>query len=293
MPLTPELFRALGALCDTPDPAHARLAGTLGLPGRPDAADHTELFVLQLVPYASAYLSPDGMLGGEAADRVAGFWRALSLAPPTEPDHLAALLGLYAAIADRELAEPDATRAWPWRHARRALLWEHLLTWLPPYLTAAADTAAPFYAAWARLLDEVLTAEAATLPAPPVRPLHLRDRPDPPRPDAGLDAFVRGVLAPGRSGLLLTRADLARGAEETGLGLRVGDRAFVLRSMISQDTAPTIRWLATHAARWARRHRAAEPVLGDVARVWAGRAEATERELRNAQRTVMEMAHAH
>lgn len=292
MPLMPELFRALGVLCEAPDPAHARLGRTLGLPGRPDAADHTELFVLQLVPYASVYLSPDGMLGGEAADRVAGFWRALRLPPPPEPDHLAALLGLYAAVADHELAEPDAPRALPWRHARRALLWEHLLTWLPPYLAAAADSAAPFYAAWARLLGEVLTAEATALPAPPVRPLHLRERPHPPGLHDGLDAFVRGLLAAGSSGLLLTRADLARSAGETGLGLRVGDRALALRSMISQDPAPTMQWLAAHAGRWARRHRAAEPVLGDVARIWAGRAEATELELRNARRTAMEVAHA-
>jgi hypothetical protein len=50
MPLTPDLFRALGALCEAPDPAHVRLAAALGLPGRPDPAEYTDLFVLQLVP---------------------------------------------------------------------------------------------------------------------------------------------------------------------------------------------------------------------------------------------------
>ena len=44
------------------------------------------------------------MLGGEARDRIAGFWRALGLVPPPEPDHLAVMLGLYA-------GQPGA-RAW-------------------------------------------------------------------------------------------------------------------------------------------------------------------------------------
>jgi TorA maturation chaperone TorD len=291
MPLTPDLFRALGALCEAPDPAHARLADALGLPGRPDPADHTELFVLQLVPYASVYLSPDGMLGGETADRVAGFWRALHLTPPPEPDHLAALLGLYATIAEQELAEPDPARAILWHQARRALLWEHLLTWVPPYTAAAADTAAPLYAGWARLLGDALRAEASALSGPSTTALHLRDRPAPLDTDGGLEPLVRGLLAPARSGLILTRADLARGAHGTGVPPRLGERAFVLRSMVSQDPAATLGWLVAEADRWAERHRAAEPVLGGVARAWRTRAEATRAALTHAQRTATEVAH--
>jgi sulfite exporter TauE/SafE len=39
------------------------------------------------------------MLGGAARERVAGFWRAVGLVPPPEPDHLAALLGLAAGVS--------------------------------------------------------------------------------------------------------------------------------------------------------------------------------------------------
>jgi TorA maturation chaperone TorD len=182
MPLAADLFRALGALCETPHPAHARLAAALGLTGGPDAADHTDLFVLQLVPYASAYLSPEGMLGGETADRVAGFWRALRLSPPGEPDHLAALLGLYASLADHERDEREPARVLMWRQARTALLWEHLLTWIPAYTAATMRVAGPFLASWARLLGAVLHAEAQALPAPPANALHLRDRTGPAGP---------------------------------------------------------------------------------------------------------------
>jgi TorA maturation chaperone TorD len=75
------------------------------------------------------------MLGGETADRIAGFWRALHLTPPPEPDHLAGLLGLYATLTEQAHGDPDPARAALWHQARRALLWEHLLTWLPTYRT--------------------------------------------------------------------------------------------------------------------------------------------------------------
>ena len=56
--------------------------------------------MLNCPPYASVYLGPDGALGGEGADRAAGFWRASGLTPPAEPDHLTALLALYASLGE-------------------------------------------------------------------------------------------------------------------------------------------------------------------------------------------------
>jgi TorA maturation chaperone TorD len=286
MPASPEVFRALGALCEPPDPAHAGLAAALGLPPPTDAATFTEVFVFQLVPYAAPYLSPEGMLGGEAGDRVAGFWRALQLTPPAEPDHLAALLSLYAALGERESAEVRPGAAGAWREARRALLWEHLLTWVPAYTRAmTALSSAGFHAAWAELLREALLEEACTLTPPPTRPLHLRDVPALPdaRPDmepgAGPDGLVRALLAPVRSGLLITRSDLAAAAAATGLGARVGGRAFTLHALIDSDRAATFGWLAQRAAWWAERHRADVPYLPGIAPHWLGRAQASLRML--------------
>ncbi len=272
MTASPEVFRALGALCERPDPAHAGLAAALGLPAPPGADAFTEVFVFQLIPYAAAYLSPDGMLGGEAADRVAGFWRALRLAQPAEPDHLAALLGLYAALGEREQSGHPASRA-AYRDARRALLWEHLLTWVPTYAQAMTSLPSGFHAAWARLLRDALLDEARALDPPPSQPLHLRDVPQ--LPDTGSDAFIRGLLAPVRSGLLITRHDLAGAAGALGLAARAGGRAFVLRALISQDREATFGWLAGRAKWWAERHRAGDPPLRGVARHWLGRAQAS------------------
>src|SRR4029453_9462546 len=106
-----ELFRALAVLVEPPDrPGAARVAEALGLGGAPEASAYTELFVFQLYPYASVYLGAEGMLGGEARDRVAGFWRALSLVPPAEADHLALMLALYARLCELATAETEALK---------------------------------------------------------------------------------------------------------------------------------------------------------------------------------------
>ena len=107
-----ELLRALGAVADSPAVARA-VAGPLGLAPLTDA-EHTDVFVLNCPPYASVYLGPDGALGGEGTDRAAGFWRAIAVSPPAEPDHLTALLALYASLGEAAAeARRPATRQAP------------------------------------------------------------------------------------------------------------------------------------------------------------------------------------
>lgn len=259
-----ELFRALGALAEPPTPGPDTVARALGLDRTPSAAEYTELFQLNLYPYASVYLGAEGMLGGEARDRVAGFWRALGLTPPAEPDHLAALLGLYGAVAESE-APGDV---------RRALLWEHLLPWLPAWLAKAREIAPDVYVAWAELVEAALLAEAERLPAGGLVPLHLREEAAlaDPRTE-GLGPFVTSLLASARSGLVLVRADLARAGRELGLGLRLGERRFVLEALLGQDAPACLHWLAREAARWTDRHRRMPEAFAPVAGIWAARAD--------------------
>jgi TorA maturation chaperone TorD len=241
-----ELFRALGALCEAPTEATARLAASLALPGEPRADEYTDVFLFQLYPYAAVYLGGEGKLGGEACDRVAGFWRALGLTPPAEPDHLAALLGLYAALAER-----GAPTAW-----RRALLWEHLLSWTPPFLAKLDGVAPAFYRQWGVLLDEALNAEASALGPLPAQPLAHRHAPalEPPN-EIGGAAFLDQLLAPVRTGFVLVRDDLAAAGCGLGLGLRIAERRYVLQALFAQDAEGILRWLAGYARWWASRHR--------------------------------------
>ena len=271
-----EIFRALAVLVEHPEEDVARVAESLEMGPTPDASEYTELFTFQLYPYASVYLGAEGMLGGEARDRVAGFWRALGQVPPAEPDHLALMLALYARLIELEESEGDWLRRQSWHRARKAFLWEHLLSWLPVYLDKVADLAPPFYRQWGEVLSEALSTEAVALGKQELLPLQLREAPGLVDPRNGeVEEFLQSVLSPVRSGMILVRSDLGRAAQRLGLGLRLGERKFILRSLLSQDAERTLDWLACEAASWTERHRMRAEMLGAVATAWEEKARAT------------------
>ncbi|HEX3762737.1 MAG TPA: molecular chaperone TorD family protein [Kofleriaceae bacterium] len=240
-----EALRALGVLAEPPCSEHAAIAAALELPPPPSADEHMAVLGFQLPPYASIYLGAEGMLGGEARDRIAGFWRALGGQPPREPDHLSVLC---AALAELAGADPRI------RTARAALYWEHVASWMPPYLAALRRIGSPFHAAWAATLDAVFAAEAEVIGPPSALPLALRAVAAPEGPPADLDALLGAVLAPVRIGMVITRDDLARCAAVLGFGLRAGERRFALRSLLGQDAGEVLGWLAGEARRQADAH---------------------------------------
>jgi TorA maturation chaperone TorD len=274
-----ELLRALGALAEDCGPAQQRIAAGLGL-GELDAAEYTELFSFALYPYASVYLGAEGMLGGEARDRVAGFWRALGLVPPEEPDHLATMLALYAQLVERAAAEEDELRRAAIERARAAFFWEHLASWLPVYLSKARTLARGAYLHWADLLARALENEAhaledeaQALAQPGTLPLHLREAP-PFEDDESEreDAFVASLLAPVRTGFILIRADLRRISGSMGIALRQGERRYALGALLAQDRTAVMFELARTAREAAGAHAALPAVWGEIALFWKERA---------------------
>lgn len=283
-----ELFRALGALLEPPEAGwtadRLRLVQLLDLAEEddplPSSEAYTDLFLFQLYPYASVYLGPEGMLGGEARDRIGGFLRALGAKPPQEPDHLAFLLAAYADLGsqgDRSDESPESNHPKLVR-ARKAFLWEHLLSWLPAWLHVLRRLQPPgFFHRWADLLDESLRREAVVLGMPDELPLHLREAPAQEASKAA-DQFVGSLLAPARSGLVLVRDDLRRAADTLGLGLRAGERRYVVEHLLGQDPYAVLSWMADEADSWAA-HWAEQSWLGDVGRWWRDRANGTKRAL--------------
>lgn len=266
-----ELFRALGSLIEPPSREHGRIAEVLGLPAPPDPSVHGAVVAFQRYPYASVYLGHEGMMGGVARDRVAGFRRALGLESGPEDDHLASLLALLAALDTWRLDEPDQAGRALLGEARVTLVWEHMVSWLGPYLASFEKCGDAFYEAWAVLLAEALDEVAGRLVVPRYLPAALRGAPGLADPRSeGADAFMAGLLAPLRTGAIVLRDDLVRLADEVGLACRAGERRYVLRFFFAQDPAATLRWLASHARRWSVRvaGRGPEP----VARWWAARA---------------------
>jgi hypothetical protein len=259
-----ELLRALGAFAD--GPADARTAAAaLGL-APPSAAEHTDAFVLNCPPYAAVYLGPDGALGGEGADRAAGFWRAIGITPPAEPDHLTALLSLYASLRDAAGEARRPATASALARSAAALFHEHLWPWLPAYLDAVGDLAIPAVDGWAALTRRVLAAERAAWPTPSSLPLALRSAPGQAGPGGRLSDLTAALTTPACSGIILTRRRLAGGAGEAHVGHRIGERRFALRAMLDQDPAATLGWLGQEAARWQRRHAGRAP--GDAVGGW-------------------------
>lgn len=295
-----ELLRALGAVAGSPPPLCHPAAAGLGLP-EPTPAEHTGVFVLSAPPHAAIYLGAEGKLGGEALDRIAGFWRVLQLTAPPDADHLGALLLLYAELGDAEAAARSDQARERLRHAREALLWEHLWSWAPGYLTAVSRLAAPSLSRWARLTVRALGREARQAAAPAALPLALRAAPDQlpgiggaaaraVREDVAGDGggLVTALLAPVRSGVVLTRQDLRDAAAAAGVGYRLGERRYTLQAMLSQNAAATLGWLGDFASQWSDWHTGQQPIDGpDPRRWWAGRAQRTAMTLTELQRQLV------
>jgi hypothetical protein len=273
--VSPELLRALGSVVTSPPPYGQPVIDSLGLPA-PTAAEHTQVFVLTAPPHAAIYLGQEGALGGEGLDRVAGFWRALGLQPPQDADHLGLLLMLYAELREAETGARSATTRDRVRHARQVLLFEHLWSWAPGYLTAVARLGTPSLAAWGRLTLAALGREAYRTAGPPTLPLALRTaRAVPGRPESRAQ-LLDALVAPARSGVLLTHQDLRKAAATAGLGYRVGERRYALAAMLDQDAGATLGWLAHRARRWAALHAGQQPIGGrDPRHWWARRAART------------------
>lgn len=272
-----ELFRSLAALAESPTSETHRVAELLNLGAPPQRSDYDDLFLFQLYPFASVYLGAEGMLGGEARDRIAGFWRALDQSPPEEPDHLAVMLAFYARIHDLErdcdASSPETQR---WQHVRNAFLWEHLLSWLPVFLEKLQEIGSEFYRAWGQLLTQTLQREVEQLDRVEELPLHLREAPPIADPETeGGEALLDSLLTPARSGMILVRGDLHRAARDLGLGSRIADRRYTLKALLGQDPAATLSWLQREASSWTGRHRRWQPLTGIIAQHWSERSQET------------------
>ncbi len=239
-----EVYRALAVFVEPPSPEHEVVASVLELGELPTAAEHTDLFDFQLFPHASVYLSDSGFKGGEARDRIAGFWRVLELEPPRDPDHLTVLLAAYGALLDREAVAASGDHA-NWRHVRQVFLHEHLLSWLPLYLQAVREHAGTFHCRWVDRLEEVLASESLDEAVASELPAALRELAPVPDPRVeGGGPWLAALLAPARAGFILTRDALAGLARETGLGRRVAERRYVLEALLSQDARAVLEGLA-------------------------------------------------
>lgn len=230
-------------LAEEPDAELLALAATVAAlrphATRAAAARHTHVFVLNVYPFASVFLEPDGALDGPRAALTRGVLEALGLgvAPGLAADHASVLLDALAALLEREAQAGTALVRERARHAQTALLLEHLLPWMPLFLAAVERADQELYGAAARLARELLLTHVARLPeaARVAGPTWLAPPPD----DAPSGSDGRGprdalgwLTVPARSGAFLGRSDLTGLADDLDLALRFGGRAFMLENLV-------------------------------------------------------------
>ena len=276
-----DVIKALGELAEAPGPDQIRTARMLALPGEPLRAEYTDLFVVQLYPYASVYLGARGRLGGEVQEHIAGFWRILRQPVPQDPDHVATLFATYSQLRQRAESGTEPYLQELASQMRHAFLWEHLISWILPFAARVRELGSPTYRAWATLVQDALEAEAVAAGQPALMPLHLRKAPPLPlQPD--LTTLVDTLFTPARSGVILTRADLLRCARDLGIQMRVAERRYTLATLFRHDPARVRSWLASEARRQAEHLHAAAAPFRMIAEHWEHRALSTATMIANA-----------
>ena len=262
------LFPPLGELIEAPGLDQARIARMLGLSGDVSRRDFTNLFVVQLFPYASIYLSPDGLAGGAVRDRIGEYWKILGWPAPTEPDHASSLLKSYGTLHPGyrgEYITSDAAQ-----QSRPFFFWDAIASWLPMYLLRVQELGSELYRTWATVTSDVIEAEAAQHGEPQILPVYLRNAPLPPSIE-NPSQFIEALFAPVVSGVILTRSDLGRCATANGLTVRMADRRHTVKLLISEKPGGVCSWLRNEIVRQTERLAQLPNVLAPVRDHWTAR----------------------
>lgn len=285
--LTPTLFAVVETI---PELAAA------ALPYDPEeaAAAFYALLGMNIPPYQSLFLDDAGLLGGVECDRVRESYHAMGFAvdETNEPaDHLGhELLALsHLCLAEADAWEDDhvamATRI---RRLETAFLNDHLLRWLPTFVTAVRRQGPSFYAHLATLTLELALARwqptATTPPSPPVPASSFAPRERVARlltdPNTGLAEIAAFLLTPVYSGLYLSRDDIGRLARAVDVPTGFGERRQMLRTLL-HGAAVFDRWQALLTAlsavvdEFAAGYEQLGPTAAALAQPWQERLAAT------------------
>ena len=235
-----------------PDTEALVLAREAGLTSAGDApaiaAAWTDLFLLNVYPYGTAFTDITAELNGPAAAAAARRYAAAGYQPPElartgAPDHAGLCLGFLAQLAD---GGQDDLEFLSWT-----------LDWLPVCALAVErqPQAHPFYRDLAAATRDVLLAgppapAGATADFEPV--LDAGAEPD---DELDLSRVVRFFLAPAACGLFLSRSRLGGLALEAGLRLPFGSRFEVARALFEaagewDRVGPVLDALAAEVEAW-------------------------------------------
>lgn len=248
------------------------------------AADHEALFGMNVLPYASVFLEPNAMLGGDVTSEVNHFRELGGLrATGSDPsDHIASELELLGHLARSSVTE-DASLLCDFVD-------RHVLSWLPSFAHAVRTESHPFYSHVADLTVAEVVAQRLALERESkveahelvTAPLLLEDS------DTGLDDIARFLTTPVWCGFYLSRASISRlsrgGRLPHGFGGRSQMMATLLRSAAAYDgLAQLTATVQSEIDRWRGAWDATRDTGLEAACLWAdqwtARLDSTERML--------------
>lgn len=266
-----------------PDVETLCAAEEAGLPGG-EAADlaaaWTDIFLLNVYPYGTAFTEASGELNGPAAAAALSRYASAGYCPPElasagAPDHAGLCLGFLTHLVALGRQEPEF------------LGW--VLDWLP--VCALAVKRQPsvhrFYAALADATIEALLSREAppssvmgSFPSGIAASEDAEDEPD-------LFGLIRFLLAPASSGFFLSRSRLGSLAIESGLRLPFASRFDTARTLLEAAgecgrVEQVIEGLGCEARNWDEAFAslaAAHPSWRSRAAGWRGRLAATRARL--------------
>lgn len=208
------------------------------------AAAHQGIFGFNVFPYQSVFLGEDGLLAGAESERVRAAHRAAGYTPGAaagDPDHLAHELALLSFLCGAEAdahADGLAGMAGTARTRQAAFLADHLLWWLPLFAHAVARHGDGFYAALAALTWDLAADHwqdvGGAADGARWAPDEAGDAPQPSADEAR--QITARLLLPVRSGLFLSREELAHCARQAGLPHGLGDRRQMLATLLDGAT---------------------------------------------------------
>lgn len=201
------------------------------LPDDPEqrAVRHQQVFGRAVPPYASVFLSADGLMGGDVAGAVRQTYDRIGFPASrtdVEPDHAGVLA---AAMAYLTGAEADALRdgvAVEGIRARQGdVLAAHLVPWVGFFATAVRRQGVAEASEVAGLLEDLVVGQGGE-PEPAADAEELLSD-----PGVGLKAVARYLLVPARSGLWLSLHDIQRLADRAELACGFGRRVQMMESL--------------------------------------------------------------
>ena len=256
------------------------------------APEYTDLFLLNVYPYGTAFIDPSGELNGPAAWRTARRYEDRGFRPPElfevgAPDHVGLCLGFLEHLERGGQEDVELTASF--------------LEWIPVCCLAVErePSAHPFYEALAaatrrRLLENIPQPEPVSRASEREGSVPPGGNPQEDDEEVGLSQIVRFFLAPARSGLFLSRARLGQVANAAGMRLPFGSRFDVARMLFQAageggKVPMVLERLAAELTLWETAYRAwsaEHPRWGPLAARWLHRTAEARRVIEGMRETL-------